>query len=196
MWCAYIFMAIALISLPNALKTHDTIVIVSWVAQTFLQLVLLSIIMVGQDVQSTKTQEIINETHFASLSEFELAKEARAIAPQAIIEYSAYFAGAGTGVPANYTGQNTITTLGTITTGTVAEARPDEQGATLAVHSMLGYGGGFVGPLAIGWTLDLAGGMSPLGWGLAFTLIAGLMAVALLVFLRIRPRELAGDRGT
>ena len=58
MWCAYIFMAIALISLPNALKTHDTIVIVSWVAQTFLQLVLLSIIMVGQDVQSTKTQEI------------------------------------------------------------------------------------------------------------------------------------------
>mgnify|MGYP003704439563 FL=1 len=61
---------------------------------------------------------------------------------------------------------------------------------------MLGYGGGFVGPLAIGWTLDLAGGMSPLGWGLAFTLIAGLMAVALLVFLRIRPRELAGDRGT
>ena len=62
MWCAYLFMAIALISLPNALKTHDTIVIVSWVAQTFLQLVLLSIIMVGQDVQSEKTQKIINET--------------------------------------------------------------------------------------------------------------------------------------
>ena len=86
MWCAYIFMVIALISLPNALKTHDTIVIVSWVAQTFLQLVLLSIIMVGQDVQSTKTQEIINETHFASLSEFELAKEARAIAQMELKE--------------------------------------------------------------------------------------------------------------
>ena len=86
MWCAYIFMAIALISLPNAIKTHDTIVIVSWVAQTFLQLVLLSIIMVGQDVQSSRTQEIINETHFASLSEFELAKEARSVAQQELKE--------------------------------------------------------------------------------------------------------------
>ena len=86
MWCAYIFMAIALISLPNAIKSHDTIVIVSWVAQTFLQLVLLSIIMVGQDVQSARTQEIINETHFASLSEFELAKEARSIAQQELTE--------------------------------------------------------------------------------------------------------------
>ena len=86
MWCAYIFMAIALISLPNAIKTHDTIVIVSWVAQTFLQLVLLSIIMVGQDVQSSRTQEIINETHFASLSKFELAKEARSVAQQELKE--------------------------------------------------------------------------------------------------------------
>ena len=48
MWCAYIFALIALISLPGAIKSGDTIVIVSWVAQTFLQLVLLSIIMVGQ----------------------------------------------------------------------------------------------------------------------------------------------------
>lgn len=86
MWCAYLFMAIALISLPNAIKSHDTIVIVSWVAQTFLQLVLLSIIMVGQDVQSARTQEIINETHFASLSEFELAKEAREIANKELQE--------------------------------------------------------------------------------------------------------------
>ena len=53
MWCAYIFAAIALISLPAAIKTGDSLVIVAWVAQTFLQLVLLSIIMVGQD-QSAK----------------------------------------------------------------------------------------------------------------------------------------------
>jgi len=50
MTCAYIFACIALISLPAALATHNLIVIVSWVAQTFLQLVLLSVIMVGQDV--------------------------------------------------------------------------------------------------------------------------------------------------
>jgi hypothetical protein len=77
MWCAYIFAAIALISLPAAISTGDPIIIVAWVAQTFLQLVLLSIIMVGQDVQSKGVQQKIDETHAASLAEFELAKEAR-----------------------------------------------------------------------------------------------------------------------
>ena len=50
MWIAYLFGAIALISLPAALRSGDVIVIVSWVAQTFLQLVLLPIIIVGQNV--------------------------------------------------------------------------------------------------------------------------------------------------
>jgi hypothetical protein len=51
MWCAYAFAALALFSLPNALRTGlaETI---TWTAQTFLQLVLLSIIIVGQNVQS------------------------------------------------------------------------------------------------------------------------------------------------
>ena len=49
MWCAYLFAAIALISLPQAI--HDGIyALVAWVSQTFLQLVLLSVIMVGQRV--------------------------------------------------------------------------------------------------------------------------------------------------
>ena len=50
MWIAYLFAAIALISLPAALRTGDTIIIVAWVAQTFFQLVLLPIIIVGQNV--------------------------------------------------------------------------------------------------------------------------------------------------
>ena len=50
MWIAYVFAAIALISLPAALASGQVIVIVSWVAQTFLQLVLLPIIIVGQNV--------------------------------------------------------------------------------------------------------------------------------------------------
>ena len=86
MWCAYAFAAIALISLPSALKTGNTVVIVAWIAQTFLQLVLLSIIMVGQDVQSKSVEQKINETHEASLGEFELAKEARGIANQELAE--------------------------------------------------------------------------------------------------------------
>jgi len=52
MACAYVFAVIALISLPAAINSGQVIVIVAWVAQTFLQLVLLSIIMVGQSVQS------------------------------------------------------------------------------------------------------------------------------------------------
>ncbi len=49
MWCAYLFAIIALISLPAAIE-GGTATLVSWVAQTFLQLVLLSVIMVGQKV--------------------------------------------------------------------------------------------------------------------------------------------------
>jgi MFS family permease len=83
-----------------------------------------------------------------------------------------------------------------LTAGAAGTAEPSRRGATLAVHSMLGYSGGFVGPLIIGWTLDLSGGMSTLGWGLAFLVIASLMLLALVAFAIIRPRELAGDRGS
>lgn len=89
MWCAYIFAAIALISLPAAIKSGDSLVIVAWVAQTFLQLVLLSIIMVGQQASSDAVAQKITETHAASLSEFELAKEARTIADQELAEIKA-----------------------------------------------------------------------------------------------------------
>jgi hypothetical protein len=86
MWCAYIFAALALISLPAAIKTGDVVVIVAWIAQTFLQLVLLSIIMVGQKVSSVSVEQKITETHTASLGEFELAKEARLLAKQELAE--------------------------------------------------------------------------------------------------------------
>ncbi|MEI6648813.1 MAG: hypothetical protein WCO08_04120 [Actinomycetes bacterium] len=86
MWCAYAFALIALISLPSALKSGSAITIVGWVAQTFLQLVLLSIIMVGQNVASASVEQKITETHTASLGEFELAKEAREIAKQELLE--------------------------------------------------------------------------------------------------------------
>ena len=86
MWCAYIFAAIALISLPAAIRTGDVVIIVAWVAQTFLQLVLLSIIMVGQQVSSASVEEMIKETHTASLGEFELAKAARELADQELKE--------------------------------------------------------------------------------------------------------------
>ena len=81
-----------------------------------------------------------------------------------------------------------------LTAGTAGTAEPARRGATLAVHSMLGYAGGFVGPLLVGWVLDLSGGMSQLGWGLSFLSVAVLMVLALITFSIIRPSELEGDK--
>ena len=65
-----------------------------------------------------------------------------------------------------------------LTGGAVASSVPGQRGATLAVHSVLGFSGGVVGPLAVGLVLDLAGGgNSYLAWGLAFvTMGAGSFA--------------------
>jgi hypothetical protein len=62
MWCAYIFAAIALFGLPSAI--HNGLGgIVQWIAQTFLQLVLLSIIIVGQNVQAAASDERAENTY-------------------------------------------------------------------------------------------------------------------------------------
>lgn len=55
MWCAYIFAVIALIGLPSAIA-GGMASIVDWVTQTFLQLVLLSVIMASQKV-ATKASD-------------------------------------------------------------------------------------------------------------------------------------------
>lgn len=61
MVAAILFTLLALISLPTALATHDKIIIVAWIAQTFLQLVLLPIIMVGQYIQGKHTETMADE---------------------------------------------------------------------------------------------------------------------------------------
>ena len=58
------------------------------------------------------------------------------------------------------------------------------------------YTGGFIGPLAVGWILDLGGGMAHATWAAAFLFIALLSVVALAVFILMRPRGLSGDRGS
>jgi hypothetical protein len=50
MWCAGLFALLACVSLPNAIASGDPVTLVSWVSQTFLQLVLLSVILVGQGI--------------------------------------------------------------------------------------------------------------------------------------------------
>jgi len=62
MWCAYAFAALALVSLPDALRS-GTAAIIQWIAQTFLQLVLLSIIIVGQNIQSAASDKRAESTY-------------------------------------------------------------------------------------------------------------------------------------
>lgn len=63
MTCAYAFCALALISLPSAVTSHSVIVIVSWIAQTLLQLVLLSVILYGQSVQASASDARSEQTY-------------------------------------------------------------------------------------------------------------------------------------
>jgi len=62
MWCAYVFAIIALIGLPAALKPGGE-GIIAWIAQTFLQLVLLSIIIVGTNIQSAAADKRAENTY-------------------------------------------------------------------------------------------------------------------------------------
>jgi hypothetical protein len=63
MLCAYLFTVIALISLPSALKSANLLIIIAWIAQTFLQLVLLPIIIVGQNVQAAAADKRAEQTY-------------------------------------------------------------------------------------------------------------------------------------
>jgi hypothetical protein len=67
MWCAYLFVLIAIYGVP---KHGDTNAWVQWTSQTFLQLTLLSVIMVGQDVQG-KAAEQRAEEHMERIERLE-----------------------------------------------------------------------------------------------------------------------------
>ena len=82
MSCAYLFAAIALVSLPEALSSEDPLEIVSWVAETFLQLVLLSIIIVGQNIQSEIAEEQAQTDRETLIAIKKLAEEIHIVATQ------------------------------------------------------------------------------------------------------------------
>lgn len=85
MWCAYLFAAFDCISLPAAIRGGSA-TIVSWVAQTFLQLVLLSVIMVGQNVQAAAADQRSEATfHDASATLHETAQLQAHLAAQDVL---------------------------------------------------------------------------------------------------------------
>ena len=59
MWCAYLFTLVALRGLPGAIEGASSTngeSLVQWFAQTFVQLVLLSVIIVGQNLQAAESE--------------------------------------------------------------------------------------------------------------------------------------------
>ncbi len=82
MWCAYAFAVLALISLPSALKSGNSIIIIGWIAQTFLQLVLLPIIIVGQNVQAAASDARALSDHDTLISIHTLTAEVHKINEQ------------------------------------------------------------------------------------------------------------------
>ena len=63
MVCAYIFAIVALISLPSAIKSHNLTIIIAWISSNFLQLVLLPVIIVGQNIQAAASDKRAEDTY-------------------------------------------------------------------------------------------------------------------------------------
>src|SRR4051812_2120772 len=76
-----------------------------------------------------------------------------------------------------------------LTAGTVEAADQELRGATMGLHSMCGYAGGFIGPLGVGLALDLAGDNAA-GWGIAFGHLAVITLAGLLILRRLGTRNL------
>lgn len=76
-----------------------------------------------------------------------------------------------------------------LTTGTLLAAEPGRRGATLGLHALVGFGGGALGPLAVGLVLDsTGGGADALSWGLGFAAMGSAAFLGPLAFFLLRRR--------
>ena len=77
MWCAYAFAGLALIALPQAIS-GGTLAMIQWISQTFIQLVMLSVIMVGQNLQSAASDKRAEDTWKDADATFHTASQIQA----------------------------------------------------------------------------------------------------------------------
>jgi hypothetical protein len=92
MWAAYLFVLIALVSLPQALSAlfqGDTVTGVSWLSQSFLQLTLLPIVLVGQrviseaqDARAEADHETLTALHRINVQQLEILESLDALRQQ------------------------------------------------------------------------------------------------------------------
>ena len=78
MWCAYAFALLALVALPAALGSGNLQQIIAWVSQTFIQLVMLSVIMVGQNILSKASDKRAEMTYKDADATFHEAEQIQA----------------------------------------------------------------------------------------------------------------------
>lgn len=76
MWCAYVFVILACFGFPGSNAT--SMQLVQWISQTLIQLVMLSVIMVGQNVLHRKS-EIQADTQFADIEHISARLDAQDI---------------------------------------------------------------------------------------------------------------------
>lgn len=69
MWVAILFAILSCVALPDVYAAHSLVLWIQWITQSFLQLVLLPIIIVGQNIQGAKTETRDQETHDAVMAE-------------------------------------------------------------------------------------------------------------------------------
>ena len=62
MWAAYAFTILAVFALPSAIK-QGTYYVIVWLSSSFLQLVLLPIIIVGQNIQAAAADQRAEDTY-------------------------------------------------------------------------------------------------------------------------------------
>jgi hypothetical protein len=77
MWCAYAFAVLALVVLPDAIH-GGVLTLVQWVSQTFIQLVMLSVIMVGQNILGRASDKRADMTYKDAEATFHEAQQIQA----------------------------------------------------------------------------------------------------------------------
>jgi hypothetical protein len=78
MWCAYAFALLALVALPSAIKDGSLLAIIQWISQTFIQLVMLSVIMVGQNILARSSDKRADMTYKDADATFHEAEQIQA----------------------------------------------------------------------------------------------------------------------
>jgi hypothetical protein len=78
MWCAYAFAVLALVALPSALEGGRLLDLIQWVSQTFIQLVMLSVIMVGQNILSRASDKRADMTYKDAEATFQESEQIQA----------------------------------------------------------------------------------------------------------------------